>query len=586
LIVQGYNLYRLKIKTQFYFLIALLFFYVNGISQQLNDATTQLKQIEINQDFNSNLNRLKKIAALSNLSDEDYFQTHNLIITNYINKNLLDSALIHAQQQAQHAQQNNNFIHEARFLKLIGNTYYHLKVTNKAVEYWNRCIIMAKKTNDFLLLEQCHHNIGSIVILEQGAFQAEPYFLKAIEFGKQVKGDNSVNLNKNYRLLASVYETSNRLVKADSLFQLVLQNYKLAKDTLGWVEAAMFYCTVLVKNNQIEKGLKLNDSIVTFTRQLKNLEMHSTALTLYAANLDKAKRYDKLFLLMNEALFTEQKRNKETINSEIAKAETQFKLQEVKYEQEQIIIYERQQRIFYLTLFIGIFLASIIALIFYYQRRQQKVKQQQEIEKIKIVFEAEEKERTRIAQDLHDNMGSFATSILAQIDTLELSKQEIRNERISNLRYDAENIMSTLRETIWILKTKTITASHFFNLVKTYTNKQLKVNLDIPISYEEELVKEKILSPTISLNLFRIVQEVTQNIIKHAQASSVRFIIISRDNKFSIQIIDDGKGFNPEGLTRKSGLENMMFRAQEINYSIWIVSELNKGTQISLNENS
>jgi len=200
------------------------------------------------------------------------------------------------------------------------------------------------------------------------------------------------------------------------------------------------------------------------------------------------------------------------------------------------------------------------------------------------IYEAEEKERTRIAKDLHDNMGAYATSILAQIDVMENSiNTEDKGNKLEDLRNDAEYIMATLRETIWILKTKNITANQLFDLLKTYTNKHLVKNLNIKVVFSEDITESKSISPTISLNLYRIIQEIIQNIIKHAKAKEVVFKLSSA-NKIIIEIIDNGVGFDYANLTRKSGLDNIKYRANEINYSIKIESKKGGGTSFKIEE--
>jgi signal transduction histidine kinase len=541
-----------------------------------------LKRIELSQDFTKNLQELQLLNKKTDLNREDYYHLQGLIISNYLNKNQLDSALKWSLKEFEKARQKGDIKGEARFSKWIGNVYFHLQEIEKALEYWEACIPLAQSINDYLTLEQCHHNIGSIIILKKGGFEAEPYFLKAIAFGKQVPGDNSVNLNKNYRLLASAYETSNRLAKADSVYRVTLSNYKTQKDTLGWLEAAMFYCKVLIKTNRIDQGLALNDSIVSITRKAKNYEMLGTALTLLGDNFRIAKRYDRLYDVMNEAILTEQKKNSEILRNEIAKSEAQFKLREINFEKEQSIRIERHQRNIYLLIFFSIFLTCLFLLIFYYRRKQAQIKQAQAFEKLKAVYEAQESERTRIAQDLHDNMGAYTTSILAQIDMMEQATFSDSPDRLTNLRYDAEHIMSTLRETIWILKTKQISVSGFFDLIKSYVNKQLRVNLNYNVQFKENIENDRILSASTSLHLFRIVQEATQNCIKHAEANAVSYQLNSTHELLQISMEDNGKGFDMEKKIRRSGLGNMIQRAKDIGFEIDITSAPGKGTRIEL----
>jgi signal transduction histidine kinase len=238
-----------------------------------------------------------------------------------------------------------------------------------------------------------------------------------------------------------------------------------------------------------------------------------------------------------------------------------------------------------------ILLMLALGLVAYARYRKSKLELAFEVQKtileqqtlaVKAVYEAGENERRRIAQDLHDNMGAHTTSILAQIDRLNTS--DVANAKYGALRTDAENIMAMLRETIWILKTKTISIHNFYDLVKSYANKQLKQTLDVSVVYKENITAQRQLSPTITLNLYRVIQESIQNTIKHANATQVLFTVTATP-QLTITISDNGTGFDVAAKENKSGLENMQFRANEINYTLTIQSATHTGTTINITEN-
>jgi signal transduction histidine kinase len=569
---------NLLIKRTYFLVLVLLV----TISFAQTGIETTLDRIEVSQNFDKNLSELKQINSSRIKDKEIYTKLKGLIITNHLNKNQLDSALKLALQEVEKSKRLGDAFCEGRFTKWIGNVYFYLQEEDTAIHYWQKSLAIAKTVNDDLTLGQCFSNIGSIVILREGGKPAAPYFLKAIEHAKKVKCDNTTNINKNYRLLASAYETSNQLEKADSLYRMILTSYKDRKDTLGWTEAAMFYCSVLSKTNRLEKGIALNDSIITITRKAKNYEMLSTALTLLAQNLQGAKRYERVHSLMYEAITVNQKRSSQILRGEIAKYESQFKLREINYEKEQSIKLERQQRNIYLLIFLSIFLICIFLVIFYYRRKQSQIKQEQVVSNLKAIYEAQENERLRIAKDLHDNMGAYTTSILAQIEMMENTRLPDSPNRLASLRFDAEHIMSTLRETIWILKTKHISVSDFFDLIKSYVNKQLRVNLNYEVIFNESIEHNITLNATVSLNLFRIIQEATQNIIKHADATHVTYTFHVTPSVLKITVMDNGKGFDTGKTPHQNGLGNMMHRAEEVNFTYHIHSELGNGTTITL----
>lgn len=164
-----------------------------------------------------------------------------------------------------------------------------------------------------------------------------------MEYGNKVQGDNSTNLNQNYHLLTSTYEVSGRLLQADSLFRIIIENYRLKKDTLAWLEAGMFYSKVLVKNKQAEKDLKLKEDIIILPQVLKNFKVHSSTHSIYALNLHETGYDKKAFGVMEEMIGLETRNNAEILKSEIAKAEAAFKVHELAREKEQAIIAEQNR---------------------------------------------------------------------------------------------------------------------------------------------------------------------------------------------------------------------------------------------------
>ena len=114
--------------------------------------------------------------------------------------------------------------------------------------------------------------------------------------------------------------------------------------------------------------------------------------------------------------------------------------------------------------------------------------------------------------------------------------------------------------------------------VKIKNHSQLSLILQVSDTIDWELI-----SNTIKVNLFRIIQEALQNIEKYAQATSV-VIYITTTNKHEVEmtITDDGIGFEPTKKASGIGLNNMKMRTEELNGTFTITSEKDKGTKINL----
>ena len=126
-----------------------------------------------------------------------------------------------------------------------------------------------------------------------------------------------------------------------------------------------------------------------------------------------------------------------------------------------------------------------------------------------------------------------------------------------------------------------LTVQDISDKLKTYTRNIFSYS-DTKIKFEEFIENDEALNPAFALNLFRICQEVINNVFKHANASEL-IITITKDKKTTIVIADNGIGFTKELASMESyGLTNLKVRADEINASLSINSEIHKGTKITL----
>ena len=380
------------------------------------------------------------------------------------------------------------------------------------------------------------NNMALCMLFSNQTEKAEKYLLESIKIDS-INGDLRL-VTDSYISLSQLKMQTNNPEEALRYNQLALSLAKSIKNPVFAASAYKNASTILSQKGDYLTALKYKDSVILLTKQFTNEKKEKVQIELI--ELYESEKKDNLLIEKNGQL-------------------------------------SRLKLIFF---FIFLFVAFGGIVGYNYFKNYKKISA---LKLEKAVEETNQNERIRISRDLHDNMGSYATSLLSQIDSLELLSDVKEKSKIKALRGDAENIMSTLRETIWILKTKTISIKQFFELLKLYAEKNLSHKLGIQLKFHELIIKEVELSPTESLNLYRIMQEVIQNIMKHAEAKNVE-IELSSTEKISMMIKDDGKGFEADNNDRKSGLENMQFRASEINYTINIKSVIDAGTQVWVRE--
>lgn len=205
-----------------------------------------------------------------------------------------------------------------------------------------------------------------------------------------------------------------------------------------------------------------------------------------------------------------------------------------------------------------------------YRKKLGLIKMQQELEA----------ERQRISRDLHDNMGAYTTALLANVEKLRIQKGD--NDELAKMKNNADNILNSLRETIWVLNNKEISVADFSDAFKTYCVKWLQNFEEINFEAAEYIESNKILTAVEAIHFDKILKEAFQNIIKHSKATNIIFTIVSTTGKLEFILSDNGKGFPPATKQKGNGLDNMRWRAKEALATLDIWSEPGKGSKITI----
>jgi two-component system NarL family sensor kinase len=223
------------------------------------------------------------------------------------------------------------------------------------------------------------------------------------------------------------------------------------------------------------------------------------------------------------------------------------------------------------ALILVILIGSLIATIVKYQRKKIMLHR----ERINAEIISLEKEKERIASDLHDDLGASLSAIKLRLEYLDPSDAKeallIResssyiDEAMRKLRYISFNMVPQ------VLKRKGLREA-LYELIEV-----LKPKTTIKINYNysaKAVLKEK------EIHIYRITQEIMNNILKHSNATVVNFSVTSTDKKIVLHIQDNGMGFDKNEVSKKRqglGLQNIMARADLLKAKIYLTTEPKKG---------
>jgi signal transduction histidine kinase len=227
---------------------------------------------------------------------------------------------------------------------------------------------------------------------------------------------------------------------------------------------------------------------------------------------------------------------------------------------------------------IGMGLLILAVLIFitrsYYSRKLEK--QKNKLEKKQAV----EKERTRIATDMHDELGAGLSRIkfLSETIGLKKQKQEPVEEDIDKIRQYSHEMIDKMGEIVWALNEKNDSLSDLLAYTRVYAMQYLSENgihcsVDTPVQFPSSFI-----SGEFRRNIYLTVKEALHNIVKHAQAREV-VIQMETGKMLLISISDDGTGFDQKNIRPYgNGLNNMKKRMESIEGMLEIKN--GKGTTI------
>jgi two-component system, NarL family, sensor kinase len=236
-------------------------------------------------------------------------------------------------------------------------------------------------------------------------------------------------------------------------------------------------------------------------------------------------------------------------------------------------------------MFNAVYIACVIILIiiiFFISaivRQQRKVSLWQQA-RIAAEINTLEAERKRIAGDLHDELGPMLSAIKLQINHLE-PEDETENAVLEKSSKQIDGIIQRFREISYDLLPNTLVRKGFIKATHEYISK-LKILHPLQIEFTSP---DFSLKPEQEVNLYRVVQEIMQNTIKHARATVLKINIIAKDKSIFLQTKDDGIGFNysEKSLEAKGvGLLSLQSRAQLLGGQLVVHTQPGNGTTFEI----
>lgn len=435
----------------------------------------------------------------------------------------------------------------------IGNCYFDDYQPQNALLNYNKALKLSKETNDNQTIAKLYNNIGSVYINDlQDTIKGIDYLLDALAIKKQMNNQNDLIIQ--YNNIAAVY--------------LDIRKYDLA---LSYNDKAFELAS---KSGNLEELINVYDTYALINSAKKDFKKAYDYHKLYSKTKDSLLNIDNLKAV-------------EEINTKYQTAEKEKQLLQKEAEAK-----KKTTTIIILSLLA--FFIAIVGFLIYRQQRLKNVQQKQEFELQSAITQIENQnklheQRLAISRDLHDNIGAQLTFIISSVENLKFGFPTMENSIKNHLTKISDFTKTTiveLRDTIWAMNANEFTFDDLSSRIYNFIEKaqSAKENTAFKFLVDDSLKNSKF-SSLEGVNLYRTIQEAVNNAIKYADATEVSVQVQPKENGITIDISDNGKGFDLDTIDLGNGIVNMQKRIEEIGGVFKIKSELIKGTQITISLN-
>jgi len=422
-----------------------------------------------------------------------------------------------------------------------------------------------------------------------------------------------INLDKAYRILKQ-HPTSNLYYKFDYAQGIYYSRLKQYDKSLQYFEHGIAlglkdpqsvnsvnrlkygkYETLFLKKDFKKAGAQLEDLVKSPYMLSSDKRMYYKDLAKVYTNgglTDQALKWSEKYIRLSDSLY-EAKFQNDIVEMEkkYREADNKQQIASLKAQKKNADLTARNNKL--LAWFLGItglFLLIVFIVIWLLRKNQinlasQKlleIEQKQQIVLSKAMLDAEEKERNRLARDLHDGLGGMLAGVKINLSSLansnDMENQSFELQKIIN---QLDGSVTELRNIARNMMPQTLINFGLETALKEFCEGMMSPNLEI--DFEAFNINPNIPFPKQAI-IYRIVQEILTNILKHANATEIVLQCSQNLNRFYITAEDNGKGFdvNIDNLKSGMGLGNIKNRVDYLGGILDISSKINKGTTINI----
>lgn len=461
----------------------------------------------------------------------------------------------------------------------ISACYVETENYPEAEAYAKKAVSLYQQLTDHRGLANAYNSLANVYYMQERDSLSLHYFEQSLAERKII--NDSVGLSKGYKNLGSLHFEMGDTAAGIGYLKESIRYISSPNDTARWFGSYLNLAQVFVRTGELAMAKFYFDQAQPYaagSREYNKLEDYYYSLADYyrqkgdyRAALESHERY---------AAYRDSVVNKEK-NGQLAELNIQYETdkQQQLIREQQFQITRRNYWIAGVALFL--LLGGLAAYLFYRNVQYRRVRKlREEVYRQKelaasALFEGEQQERIRIARDLHDSIGQQLAAVRMKLDMLPEHPQaadagRFLDDTIREVRTISHNLLPEALQFGWAAALEELCE-------KMTVPGGPSISLEI-----EEKARHQPFSRQQELSLYRIVQEIISNAVRHAAASKLQIAIGRNEHTFFIHTSDDGKGMDTAQLTQAPGIgwKNIIARVHLLHGNINISSQPMSGTQI------
>ncbi|WP_281987319.1 tetratricopeptide repeat-containing sensor histidine kinase [Aquimarina aggregata] len=442
-----------------------------------------------------------------------------------------------------------------------------------------RKLLNSQKHKDYIALSELYINDARDFVKKKEYIKEEQAYLKALELLK-TKTKEARDLFRIRSYLSEYYANQNQLVKAKKYLDTLEQSPNLVTNSFDRI----FYLKALSRFKKADK--KYKEAIAAFEEEINIFKKSGDIRGQVALEKELYECYKKInkktaalahldrYTVLKDSIYSLTRSNSVIYYKtlyETEKRDNKIAIQEASIN----ILEEKDKAKRNLLIFGGIGLSLVFLCVYLFRNRtllmRNKLLQQSFLQEL---LQTQERISKRISKDLHDSVGQ--SLLLIKNRTLQNDDKQTA-EIVDGVINEVRSISRSLHPFKLDELGLTVTLQSSVEMIDD--------SYDIFISAEIDNI-DKVFDQDKEINIYRLVQESFNNILKHSNARSAEIKVINKDNNVEIIITDNGKGFDviqEKTSMSKIGLKTLSERSKYLKANFKIFSEINQGTTLVFN---